>query len=212
MAPKTVADAVMRRAIVGQPLRVWDDELDDVIPGTVVQAYVAAGWPEYVVEVTHEFPAWGNRLAPSKETMQVRMDQGPYTDSGRFRVVEVLPMELPALPFDDDLIADPRDRSYFLTGALCAIMHADGKTASELQQLVRAHLDKLTDELGDTVMRASQAEADAELQVQLRDANDEAARILRDGSVNVPADSEAASHLHGVIERAHSALHVPEAH
>lgn len=80
MAPKTVKDWALATDQIGARVRVWDNELDDTRDGTLTE-YHPEGWPLYIV--TLDATEW-------EPERKVRMDQGPYTDSGRFRVVEVL--------------------------------------------------------------------------------------------------------------------------
>lgn len=78
-APKTVANYAIGSSQDGSRVKVWDNELDDVLLGTV--RYVNDLMHRYTVEL--DATEW-------QEARKIVMRQGPYTDNGRFRIVEVL--------------------------------------------------------------------------------------------------------------------------
>ena len=124
--PATISYRALAAAGIGSQLLVWDNELDDTIPGTLVE-YDPRGWPMFVVDVVHEYPApCGERgYGPDGtvcETTRVQMAQGAYTDNGRFRVVEIVKPATArtlverALLMGDCMPTDPREALAFLHG------------------------------------------------------------------------------------------------
>jgi hypothetical protein len=75
-APRTVPNHAVGTEQIGARVQVWDNELDEALTGTVV-SYDPEGWPQVVVNIDGSGPL-------------ICMEQGPFTDSGRFRIVAVL--------------------------------------------------------------------------------------------------------------------------
>ncbi len=81
-SPKTVADWAIGNDEIGARVHVWDDELDQVRFGRV-EHYDSAGFPLIIVRL---YAIDVNNVQPEQV---ITMQQGPYTDSGRYRIVAV---------------------------------------------------------------------------------------------------------------------------
>lgn len=81
--PQTVLDHAIATDQDGARVQVWDNELDDIVYGTV--KYHREGWPSYTVTIE------AGQYGDGSTSFKVHMMQGPYTDNGRFRIVGVLP-------------------------------------------------------------------------------------------------------------------------